>query len=492
MTRGSALEGRTLKNVIGTGLSRVLGYARDMVLASRVGTGPVMDAWSWAFGLAAVLRRALAESAFEGAALPVLARASSDRESHRRSSGAALLAVAAVAVPAFVLVALFAPALVSLLGPGLAAEADQAARAARALRGLMGFLSGALASAWLATTLRSQGRMAAAAIAPALLNLVVIWAVLADDGGDPLGALLVGSGVGAWAMAGVQAWALRHTGRLPTLARSPVVAEVARRLPPVIGIVAAESALFLANRAFASTAGQAALSHLYYSQRLFQLPLGLIGVGVATAAYPSLAAALEEGDEEEAARALQEGLRLLGVAILPVVALLALHPGPLVAVLFERGAFTAADTEATSVLLALFGLSLPVAGADMLLTRAWYALDRGPGLLAVRLLQSTVGVGVVWAAFSLPILGDPLWGVPIAGLAAAATGVVAMRAGLPEGLRAAAAWPTGLAGPALWALGLVGGGAVATAGMGTWPRIAAALLGAGLWAVLAWRGRWWR
>ena len=424
-----SLRSRTGKTVGGITISRAFGYVRDLILASTIGAGAIMDVWAWAFPFFGALWRTLTDTPMEASATPVLSGAT--REDHQKGSGAILVGLVLRGIPILLLLSFLAPSLARLLAPGL----DQDL-ATQAIRGLTGYLAGISVSSWAGAVLRSRGRMLAAALAPVSLNIALIVTLLVWGKDDPLGSLLWGMGWGAWLAATVQVVAFWKVGNRPILRFShPLSTATFRRYPASMGVAAVESIPLMVGRALATLLGIGSVSWVYYAQRIFQLPQALLGIAVGQSALPALSGAWRRGDREEADKALKDAVRLALLMSIPVTLLLVGWGPETMSLVFERGKFTAEDSLGAGNLLRLWALAIPFVSIESVLTRGWYAFDLTKELLKVRTVQSVVGVAIVWLIFSLPTGIPPLWGIPLGGFGSTWVGVAWLSRHLPQGIQ---------------------------------------------------------
>ena len=372
-------------------VSRVLGLVRDILLARFLGASVVNDALITAMRLPNLFRRMFAEGAFNAAFVPLYARELEERgEADAATFAGQALAALLVLVAAIVLVfQISMPVSLNLVGYGLDREAggvsggtapyDLAVLYARITMPYLLLMS---LAALLSGVLNTHHRFAAAAFAPVLLNIVLIGVLLAAGrtGWDQ-------PGVALWVSLGMTAsgvlqlallvWAARRAGiRVPL--RRPRLTPRIRRLWTlgVPGLIAAGITQInaLVSHTIATTQDSAA-SWLYYSDRLYQLPLGMIGIAMGIALLPALSRSLRAGRLDDAQATQNRGAELALLLTLPASAALFAMPEFLVGGLFERGAFGAFDTEQTAVALRMFSLGLPAFVLLKVLTPAFFARE---------------------------------------------------------------------------------------------------------------------
>ncbi|MDH3472063.1 MAG: murein biosynthesis integral membrane protein MurJ [Rhodospirillales bacterium] len=348
-----------------TGLSRVLGLVRDILFARFLGAEDIADVFFVAFRLPNMFRRIFAEGAFNAAFVPLFARRmEEDGEALAKAFAEQALAVLLAALLALTAVAIAAmPWLMYVLAWGFDVKPEKFDLAVELTRITFPYLLFISLAALLGGVLNALYRFAAAAAAPLLLNIFFIaaLAVLVPLSGQP-GHVL------AWtvALAGIAQCLLlviasRRAGMRLRLVRprlTPGVRGLWRLMVP--GILSAgvlQLNLVITNLIASFEPG--AVSKLYYADRLYQLPLGLIGIGLGVVLLPELSRKLRRGARQEAMASLNRGLELAMLFTVPATVALLLIPWPIVVVLYERGAFDRATSDATALAVAAFAAGLP-------------------------------------------------------------------------------------------------------------------------------------
>ena len=348
---------------------RGLGYARNVAVAAALGAGPAADAFFVAFRIAGFLRGLFGGRGVGAAFIPMFARrlAAGGPERARAFAGQALSFAAAGLALLTALLELAAPWLVQALAPGFGGGdgAERLALTVLLVRVMLPFVLFAALAQLVGGMLNGLGRFAAAAALPALFNAVVIAALPVLGGWLETPALALAWGVAA-AGAVQLAWvwlACRRAGFLPRPARPRATRRVRRllcRAAPATAGVGADQAVMLVDLALASLLAAGAVSWLHYAERVARLLPSVAGLAAATVLLPHLAR--RRGGREDAAqrhaataRAV-EAVLLLG---LPAAAALVVIAGPLIAALFQRGAFGVEDTAATAAALAAYAGAAP-------------------------------------------------------------------------------------------------------------------------------------
>lgn len=382
-------------------VSRILGFAREMIMARVLGAGLAADAFNLAFKLPNVFRRLFAEGAFAAAFVPLF----SAEKAGRGLAAARRFAedVLALLVPALLLLTalaeMFMPALVWLLngGGGFASVPGKFDLAVALSRLTFPYLLFISLAALLGGILNSLSRFAAAAAAPVLLNIVLIAAMLTGQGGDLLTAHRLAWGV---ALAGVLQflwllWACRRAGvrlrlRLPRL--SPQVGRFFAMLGPAALGAGVYQISQLIDLFFASRLPQGSLSYLNYADRLNQLPLGVVGIALGTALLPALAAHIAKGEEAKAAHLQNRAAEMALFLALPAAGALMVLAAPLVTALYMGGRFSAGDAAATAAVLQGLAAGLPAYVLLKVLTPAFFA--RGDTATPVKTALAALGLNV--------------------------------------------------------------------------------------------------
>ncbi|HWM81370.1 MAG TPA: murein biosynthesis integral membrane protein MurJ [Pseudolabrys sp.] len=345
-------------------LSRVTGFARDILLAAILGAGPIADAFFVALRLPNHFRAIFAEGAFNAAFVPAYA--------HIREQGGAARA-AAFADRIFTLLLgsqivllavalLFTPQVVALLAPGFNDDPGRFALAVELTRITFPYLLLITLVTLYGGILNSLHRFASAAAAPILLNLSMIVALalawLFPDAGHAAAWGVLVAGVLEVLLLAADA---RRSGVLPALRWPQLDADVRRFFralgPATIGSAGVQLALF-ADTVIATFLATGALSALYYADRINQLPIGVIGIAIGTVILPDMARRIAAGDEAGAANAQNRAIEFALLLAIPCVVAFLLVPGLIMRALFARGAFTTADAAAAGATLAAYALGL--------------------------------------------------------------------------------------------------------------------------------------
>ncbi len=346
-------------------LSRILGFVRDAVIASIFGADAVTDAFFVAFRIPNFLRRLFAEGSFSQAFVPVLTR-------YKQTASRAVLrlflertagSLAAVLAMVTALGVLAAPLMVLCFAPGFMRDPELFTLSAELVRITFPYLFLVTLTAFAGAVLNTFGRFAIPAVTPVFLNLLMIAAALwiAPLLSAPIFAL-------AWAVlvaGGVQlVFQLPFLAKLRLLSRvrwgfgDPDVRRLLRLLGPAMLSASVTQVNVLLNTLLASFLVSGSVSWLYYSDRLVEFPVGLLGVALGTVMLPHLARTYSEADTEHFSRSLDWALRGLLVMTVPATVGLMLLAKPLLYALFQYDQFLPRDVEMTSYSLMTYASGL--------------------------------------------------------------------------------------------------------------------------------------
>ena len=333
-----------------TALSRVLGFIRDMVLANVFGAGGAFDAFVVAFKIPNFFRRLFGEGAFAQAFVPILAEFRS-RESHEntlefvhRIAGTLSFVVSLVVL----LVEIMAPLVILIFAPGFANDPTRYALAVHMIRITFPYLLLIALVSFSGSILNTCGRFAVPAFTPVLLNVALItvawfWAPHAKV---PIAVLAWGVLIGGVMQLLLQWPYLKQTGLLPIPKfgfRDPGVRRVMKLMVPALFGVSVAQVSLLIDNFFASFLPAGSISWLYYSDRLTYLPLGVIGVAIATVVLPNLSRDHSTQSTKRYSATLDWALRIVIIIGLPAAVGLLTLAGPLLSTLIQHGKFNAFD-----------------------------------------------------------------------------------------------------------------------------------------------------
>lgn len=345
-------------------LSRIAGFARDILMAAIIGGGPLADAFVVAQRLPNHFRAIFGEGAFNAAFIPAYAhiQGSAGEAAAKRFASRIFTLLLIVQAVLLVLALLFMPQVVSLLAPGFADDPERRGLAIELTRITFPYLLLITVVTLYGGVLNVMGRYASAAAAPILLNLSIMvalgLAVFFPTAGHAAAWGVLVAGVLEVLLLAVDAG---RQGVLPRLTWPQFDADVRaffRALgPATLGSMGPQIAV-LADTIIGSTLATGALASLYYAERLYQLPVGLIGVAAGTVLLPTMSRFIAGGDEAGAARAQQRVFNLILLLTLPFFAAFVLVPDVIMRAMFLRGAFTEEAATNAAVTLSAYAVGL--------------------------------------------------------------------------------------------------------------------------------------
>ena len=345
-------------------LSRILGFVRDILLARVLGAGLLADAFFVAFKLPNFFRRMFAEGTLTVALVPVLAdeRKQGEAAAHDFLNALAGLLLL-VLLLATVLGIVFMPLLLLVFAPGFHNEPERWAQTLTLARWMFPYMAMISLAAMAWAVLNTYRKFAVPAASPALLNIAIIFAavVLAPSFDNPAHALAIGVLAGGMLQLGIQFPALKRIGWLPRptwkFNHSPVIRTLKLFGPAVVGVAAVQINI-LVGTILATLLPVGAVSYLYYSDRIVQLPLALFGIAMGTALLPTLSSHFSNQQTDVALHELRQGLSWLTWITLPATLGLLLLANPIIITLFEQGRFTHTASIATAHTLQAYALGL--------------------------------------------------------------------------------------------------------------------------------------
>jgi len=377
-------------------VSRLTGFIRDVVLAAVMGVGPIADAFFVAFRIPNHFRAIFGEGAFNNAFLPAYAQVlETGGEGPARSFASRITTLMLIVQIALLVVAFLGmPWVVTLLAPGFSDDPAKFDLAVTLTRITFPYLLFITVVTIYSGILNAHDRFWAAAAAPILLNVAMIVALAivflfpnagyaAAWGVTVSGALQL---ILVW-------WQARRAGAAPGLERprmdAPMKTFFKALGPAVIGSAGVQLAIF-ADTIIASFLPTGAVSSLYYADRLYQLPLGVIGIAAGTVLLPEMSRRIAAGDEAGAYAAQNRTIGLTLALAAPFLVAFMVIPELIMSALFQRGAFDAEAAARAGAVLAAYGLGLPAAVLIRSAVSSFYARSD----TATPLIASLTAVGV--------------------------------------------------------------------------------------------------
>lgn len=359
-------------------LSRILGFAREIMILSLIGPGAGLDAFVAAFRLPNMFRRFFAEGAFNAAFVPLFSKKYEANEEAEVFARDALNGLATMVLALTGLAMVFMPALVWITAEGFYGDErfDLTVGYGRIVFPYIFFMS---LAALFSGVLNATGRFAAAAAAPVLLNIFAVTAMT-------IGALL-GHDVIHWLIwtipvAGVAQLALvwvaaerAGVSLRPAMPRwTPDMSHMVKvAVPAALASGVMQINLVVGQLVASRTEG--AISWLFAADRLYQLPLGVVGIAIGIVLLPDLSRRLKAGDELGAREAYSRAGEFALALTIPCAVAFLVIPIPLVSVMYERGATTANDSLAIATAVAIYGLGLPAFVLQKLLQPLFFARE---------------------------------------------------------------------------------------------------------------------
>ena len=372
---------------VATMASRVLGVAREMVLAAFFGAsgGMEMDAFNVAFRVPNLLRDLFAEGAMTAAFVPTFTRTltTEGREAAWRLGNLVVNALLLITGALVAIGIVFAYPITHAIAPWFADTPGKIELTTQLTRIMLPFLATVAVAVAMMGMLNSLRRFFIPALSPAMFNVATIFCafalvpVLPRVGLSPIVAIAIGTVVGGVGQIALQWPVLRKEGfhyRPVVDFKDPGLKEVLRLMGPgTLGLAAVQINVFV-NTYLATSQEQGAVSWLNYAFRLMYLPIGLFGVSIATAALPEIARRATENDRIGMQRTISSALRMMLMLNVPATVGLIALAHPIVALLLQRGHFRPHDTDATAAALLFYAPGLLGYSAVKIASPSFYSL----------------------------------------------------------------------------------------------------------------------
>lgn len=389
-----------------TAMSRILGFVRDIGFAAALGAGPVAEAFYTAFSLPNMFRRFFAEGAFNTAFVPMFSKKVESGDGPIEFARDALTGLATILLVLTIIAQIFMPALVLMLASGFVTD-ERLPLATLYGRIAFPYIFFISLSALLSGVLNAVGRFSAAAAAPVLLNVIFVSAIfLARWTGLDMGLTLT------WAVpiGGIAqltlVWIAAGRAGYRIVPRRPRVTPELKRLAMIAGPAALAMGVVQINLIVGRQVASyfdGAIAWLFMADRLYQLPLGVVGIAIGIVLLPDLSRRLRAGDDQGSRDSLSRAGEFAMLFTIPSAVALVVIPMELVSVLFERGAFKADDTANTALAVAIYGLGLPAFVMQKVLQPIYFAREntRTPFYFALLSLAVNAAIAIGLA----PIVG---------------------------------------------------------------------------------------
>ncbi|MCQ1573568.1 murein biosynthesis integral membrane protein MurJ [Neorhizobium galegae] len=391
--------------------SRIFGFARETFMAAALGTGPMADVFYAAFRFPNLFRRLFAEGAFNAAFVPLFSKEieANGVEGAKRFSEEVFGVLFSALMIITIIMELMMPWLVEwIIAPGFADDPEKTSTTIRLAVVMFPYLMCMSLTAMMSGMLNSLHHFFAAAIAPVFLNVVMIGALLYGlwVHADPLTIAWYLSwsvlAAGILQLAVVYA-GVRHAGINIGFRRPKMTPNVKRLL--VLAVPAAVTGGItqinqIIGQAIAS-GKEGAIAALQYADRIYQLPLGVVGVAVGIVLLPELARALKGGHLKEAANTQNRSIEFVLFLTLPAAAGLWILSDAIIRVLYERGAFSAENTSIVAAILAIYGIGLPGFVLIKALQPGFYAREDTKTPMRFTMLSVVINSGLAISLFPL-------------------------------------------------------------------------------------------
>ena len=405
-------------------LSRIMGFIRDIFMASALGASPLADAFFVAFRLPNMFRSLLAEGAFNNAFVPIFSKkiAGDGKQPARKFGGQVVMLMVLLAIGITAVFVYFMPAVIGVLAHGYVGTPffDVVVHTARILFPYLIFV---MVMAQISGMLNSVKKFTGAAFAPVLLNVGMIGALLLimQNKGDrelvvadldmlTYGVLLSGAVQAFWVIL-----CAKRAGILPILQMPKITADIKRlftvMIPGILGSGVYHINIVFSTM-FATMVGAGSVSYLVYAERLFQLPVGLIGVAISVVLLPSLSQQITTGDGTKAMHTQNRALEMGALLCLPAAGAMMVMAFELIGGLFMRDAFTEKDAERTAAVLSLMAVGVPAYVFLKILIPSFFARHDTRTPVIFSAIAVTVNIILAWYWLdSLALVGIVLAGV---------------------------------------------------------------------------------
>jgi putative peptidoglycan lipid II flippase len=396
-----------------TGLSRLAGLAREVVSASLFGVTSAMSAFTIAFQVPNLVRALFADSALQGAFVPVFTELleKGERKEAFRVASSLFFLICLLLGAVTALFVLFAEPLMSVFAPGFdddPALQDMTVQLARLMFPIVVLLA---LSGLVVGMLNSFEHFAVPALAPVAWNAVIIAAlaglvpVLPEE--DEIYAYAIGILAGTVVQFLLPLPWLRGRGGRVTLRldwRDERVRRVLKLMLPVTIALGLINLSLLINSLFGTLVSEQAPAAIDKAFRIYQLPQGLFSIAIATILFPTMARLATRGARDELRRTMAGGVRQICLLLIPSAVLMAVLAEPITRLVYERGVFDAEATELTSTAMLWWSISLPFQGVSLLFSRTFFSLQRPwatTGLAGLNLLVNAALAAALYGPFEI-------------------------------------------------------------------------------------------
>lgn len=363
-----------------TGVSRILGFIRDVLTAVILGAGPIADAFIVALKLPNLFRRVTAEGAFSVSFVPMYSAkmAKEGQEAADKFASNSFAVMTTILAPFTILAIMAMPWIIHLLAPGFTAGEERYTLAVEMTRVTFPYLLLISLSALMGGVLNAHDKFVPFAAAPIVFNLALIAALyflepMMQTGGHALSWGLFFAGILQFLglLACIKMYKIRIDFKLPKF-DADIKKLFKLMVPGIIGAGVVHINLFV-DIIIASTLPQGSISYLYYADRLNQLPLGMVGIAVGTALLPMLSRTMAGGNVEEGKHLFNRALEICLILALPAAVAMLVVAGPLIKTLFQYGNFDAEDAQITAYVLMGYALGVAPYVCGKVFSTTYYA-----------------------------------------------------------------------------------------------------------------------
>lgn len=384
---------------LATGISRILGFIRDVILAKLFGASGLTDAFFVAYRVPNLLRELFAEGAVSAGFVPVFTEYLNrhGREEARRLAGVVFAFLFSVLMIICLLGILFAPFIASLVAPGFISDNEKFMLTIKLIRIMFPFLLFISLAALCMGVLNSLRSFFIPALAPAFFNLAIIVSalLLAPRFHIPILAIGIGVTAGGAVQYGVQMMDLlkKDFSLRPVFSFShPALKKIALLVLPVVAAIAATQINVFISNIFATYLPEGSATYLYYGIRLVLLPVGIFGIAMSTAVLPSMSEQAAKGDINTLRETFSFSLRLVFFMSLPAMAGLMALSYPIVNLLFQRGEFTYEATRGTVYALLFYSAGLWAFVGSKVVRTPFYSMQDTTTPLKVAVVSVAINI----------------------------------------------------------------------------------------------------
>ncbi len=357
-------------------ISRIFGFLRDVLLASFLGSGPLAEAFIVAFSIPNMFRRLFAEGAFNTAFVPMFSKKISNLKKAENFASQAFSLLLTTLIFLVALAEIFMPLLVYAMASGFAMD-ERFVMSVELGRVMFPYILFISLAAFFGGVLNTFGKYSIAAAAPIILNLFLIVALLLANFFQLNFGLAISLAV---PLAGITQlivlWRASSLLEVKIKIRFPIINEEIRLLAKIALPAALAGGVIQINLLVGrqiSSFFDGAVAWLSYADRLYQLPLGMVGIAIGVVLLPNLSKEVLTSSQKKVLNTVNRSIEFSLFLILPATAALLIIPTQLISVLFERGAFSEFDTIYTSNALMVYALGLPAFVLQKIISTIFFA-----------------------------------------------------------------------------------------------------------------------